>query len=404
MVIRELYLRRIRPFYDSELFKVITGIRRSGKSTLMLQIVDEIRAKDVSEDHIIVINFEMYRYRKLMQPDALNDYVEEHIQDSDKYYLFFDEIQNVTDFELVINSFRATHDVSIFLTGSTSKLLSGELSSHLGGRTLSFRVMPFTFHEVQQLLEEKGKEMDVRRLLQEYIQWGGFPLVWSVDGAEERTFVLSNLYDSIVLKDIILRNQIKSPVILEKILTYVIANTSTLFSGNRIAGVLTSQALKVSAPVVNAYLKSIVDACVVDQVERYDIRGSKVLAYEAKLYVCDLGFFHLKKNRVKDEYNFIVETIIYNELIARGYHVYVGKTQKGEIDFVVTKNQQRFYIQAAYLMESEQTREREFGAYANVRDAYPKYVISMDPITQDENGVRHLNLLEFLEDETLISQ
>ena len=404
MVIRELYLRRIRPFYDSELVKVITGIRRAGKSTLMLQIVDEIRAKDVSEDHIIVINFEMYRYRELMQPDALNDYVEERIQNSDKYYLFFDEIQNVTDFELVINSFRATHDVSIFLTGSTSKLLSGELSSHLGGRTLSFRVMPFTFHEVQQLLEEKGKEMDVRRLLQEYIQWGGFPLVWSVDGAEERTFVLSNLYDSIVLKDIILRNQIKSPVILEKILTYVIANTSTLFSGNRIAGVLTSQALKVSAPVVNAYLKSIVDACVVDQVERYDIRGSKVLAYEAKLYVCDLGFFFLKKNRVKDEYNFIVETIIYNELIARGYHVYVGKTQKGEIDFVVTKNQQRFYIQAAYLMESEQTREREFGAYANVRDAYPKYVISMDPITQDENGVRHLNLLEFLEDETLISK
>ena len=346
----------------------------------------------------------MYRYRNLMQPDALNDYVEGRIRDQEKYYLFFDEIQNVTDFELVINSFRAGHDVSIFLTGSTSKLLSGELSSHLGGRTLSFRVMPFTFHEVRQLLEEKGKKVDVRQLLPEYIQWGGFPLVWSVDGAEDRTFVLSNLYDSIVLKDIILRNDIKSPVILEKILTYVIANTSTLFSGNRIAGVLTSQALKVSAPVVNAYLKSIVDACVVDQVERYDIRGSKVLAYEAKLYVCDLGFFHLKKNRVKDEYNFVVETIIYNELVARGYHVYVGKTPKGEIDFVVTKNQKRFYIQATYLMESEQTREREFGAYANVRDAYPKYVISMDPMTQDENGVRHLGLLEFLEDEALIPQ
>ncbi len=404
MVLRELYLRRIRPFYDSELVKVITGIRRSGKSTLMLQIVDEIRAKGVPEDHIIVINFEMYRYRNLMQPDALNDYVEGRIRDQEKYYLFFDEIQNVTDFELVINSFRAGHDVSIFLTGSTSKLLSGELSSHLGGRTLSFRVMPFTFHEVRQLLEEKGKKVDVRQLLPEYIQWGGFPLVWSVDGAEDRTFVLSNLYDSIVLKDIILRNDIKSPVILEKILTYVIANTSTLFSGNRIAGVLTSQALKVSAPVVNAYLKSIVDACVVDQVERYDIRGSKVLAYEAKLYVCDLGFFHLKKNRVKDEYNFVVETIIYNELVARGYHVYVGKTPKGEIDFVVTKNQKRFYIQATYLMESEQTREREFGAYANVRDAYPKYVISMDPMTQDENGVRHLGLLEFLEDEALIPQ
>lgn len=402
MVIRELYLRRIRPFYDSEFVKVITGIRRSGKSTLMQQIVDEIRAKGIADDHIIVINFEMYRYRKLMAPDALNDYVEERLTGSGKYYLFFDEIQNVTDFELVINSFRAGHDVSIFLTGSTSKLLSGELSSHLGGRTLSFRVMPFTFHEVEQLLAEKGKQVDRTQLLQDYIQWGGFPLVWSVDGEEERAFILSNLYDSIVLKDIVLRNQIKSPVILEKILTYVIANTSTQFSGNRIAGVLTSQALKVSAPVVNAYLKSIVDACVVDQVERYDIRGSKVLAYEAKLYVCDLGFFHLKKNRVKDEYNFIVETLVYNELIARGYHVYVGKTQKGEIDFVVTKNGQRFYIQATYLMESAETREREFDAYANVRDAYPKYVISMDSITQDENGVRHLGLLEFLTDESLI--
>ena len=402
MVIRELYLRRIRPFYDSEFVKVITGIRRAGKSTLMQQIVDEIRAKGVPEDHIIVINFEAYRCRKLMQPDALNDYVEALIQDGAKHYLFFDEIQNVTDFELVVNSFRASHDVSIFLTGSTSKLLSGELSSHLGGRTLSFRVLPFTFHEVKELLAEKGTTGDARSLLPAYIQWGGFPLVWSVDGAEERTFVLSNLYDSIVLKDIVLRNAIKSPVILEKILTYVIANTSTQFSGNRIAGVLTSQALKVSAPIVNAYLKSIVDACVVDQVERYDIRGSKVLAYEAKIYVCDLGFFHLKKNRVKDEYNFIVETLVYNELVARGYHVYVGKTPKGEIDFVVEKNQQRFYIQATYLMESEETRAREFGAYAHVRDAYPKYVISMDPITQDENGVRHLGLLEFLEDETLL--
>ena len=242
------------------------------------------------------------------------------------------------------------------------------------------------------------------------------PMV-QLDGGRFATSDLNDLYRRVINRnnrlrrlmgmdapDIILRNDIKSPVILEKILTYVIANTSTLFSGNRIAGVLTSQALKVSAPVVNAYLKSIVDACVVDQVERYDIRGSKVLAYEAKLYVCDLGFFHLKKNRVKDEYNFVVETIIYNELVARGYHVYVGKTPKGEIDFVVTKNQKRFYIQATYLMESEQTREREFGAYANVRDAYPKYVISMDPMTQDENGVRHLGLLEFLEDEALIPQ
>lgn len=403
MVIRENYLRKIRPFYDSELVKVITGIRRCGKSTLMGQIVDEIRGLGVPEDHILVINFELYKYRKLMNPDAFNDYVEEKLADNQKYYLFFDEIQNVKDFELVVNSFRAGHNVSIFLTGSTSKLLSGELSSHLGGRTISFRIMPFTFHEIEELVREMGKTFDRMKLFEEYIRWGGFPLVWSVAAGEDREVVLSNLYDSIVLKDIVLRNRINSPVILEKILSYIIANSSTAFSGNRVAGVLTSQALKISPPIVNAYIRAIEDACVVNRAERYDIRGSRVLSYEEKLYVSDLGFFHLKKNRVKDEYNFIVETLVYNELLARGYHVYVGKTQKGEIDFIAEKNQKKCYIQAAYLMADEKTRAREFGAYADIRDNYPKYVISLDPITRSENGIQHLNLLDFLENETLIT-
>jgi len=403
MVIRENYLRKIRPFYNSELVKVITGIRRCGKSTLMGQIVDEIRGLGVPEDHILVINFELYKYRKLMNPDAFNDYVEERLSDGKKYYLFFDEIQNVKDFELVVNSFRAGHNVSIFLTGSTSKLLSGELSSHLGGRTISFRIMPFTFHEIEELVMEMGMTFDRMKLFEEYIRWGGFPLVWSVAAGEDRELVLSNLYDSIVLKDIVLRNHISSPVILDKILSYIIANSSTAFSGNRVAGVLTSQALKISPPIVNAYIRAIEDACVVNRAERYDIRGSRVLSYEEKMYVSDLGFFHLKKNRVKDEYNFIVETLIYNELLARGYHVYVGKTQKGEIDFIAERNQKKCYIQAAYLMADEKTRAREFGAYADIRDNYPKYVISLDPITRDENGIQHLNLLDFLEDETLIT-
>lgn len=403
MVIRENYLRKIRPFYNSELVKVITGIRRCGKSTLMGQIVDEIRGLGVPEDHILVINFELYKYRKLMNPDAFNDYAEERLSDGKKYYLFFDEIQNVKDFELVVNSFRAGHNVSIFLTGSTSKLLSGELSSHLGGRTISFRIMPFTFHEIEELVMEMGMTFDRMKLFEEYIRWGGFPLVWSVAAGEDRELVLSNLYDSIVLKDIVLRNHISSPVILDKILSYIIANSSTAFSGNRVAGVLTSQALKISPPIVNAYIRAIEDACVVNRAERYDIRGSRVLSYEEKMYVSDLGFFHLKKNRVKDEYNFIVETLIYNELLARGYHVYVGKTQKGEIDFIAERNQKKCYIQAAYLMADEKTRAREFGAYADIRDNYPKYVISLDPITRDENGIQHLNLLDFLEDETLIT-
>ena len=394
MVIRELYLNRIRPFYNSELVKVITGIRRCGKSTILRQIIAEIKQQGITEEHIIYINFEDFKYHRLMEAEPFYEYVENKIADTEKYYLFFDEIQNVNEFELVINSFRATHNVSIFITGSNSKLLSGELATHLSGRTVAFKILPFNFSE---FCEYKAAEsQDYEKLFSEYITYGGLPLVCAAEDAETKNVILNNIYDAVVLKDIVMRNKISSPVALEKILDYVIGNSSLTISGNAIANTLTTAGKKVSAPVVYDYLKYIVDACVCDKVPRYDIRGKKMLAFEEKYYVCDLGFLHLKKNRVKDEYNYIMETVCYNELVARGYKVYIGKTWKGEIDFLAERDSKLIYIQVAYLLNDEKTIEREFGAYEKITDNYPKYVLTMDKHTISRDGIIHYNLLDFL--------
>ncbi len=310
--------------------------------------------------------------------------------------MFIDEIQNVDEFELVINSFRATHDVSIFITGSNSKLLSGELATHLSGRTILFRVMPFSFKEYCQCKKENGSVKSREALLDEYIKWGGFPLVCKEEEESSKEVILSNIFDSVVLKDIVMRNKVASPVALEKVVEYVVANSSTTISGNGIAAALADEKQTVSAPTIYDYLRYNAEACVCDKVSRYDIRGKKILSYEEKTYVCDLGFFQLKKNRVKDEYNYIVETICYNELIARGYKVYIGKTYKGEVDFIATKGEEKFYVQAAYLLSDENVIRREFGAYDSIQDNYPKYVISLDRIMVERDGIIHMNLIDFL--------
>lgn len=396
MVKRERYLQRIRPFYDSEMVKVITGIRRCGKSTLMQQIIAEIQQRNVADDHIIYINFESYKFRKISNPDALYEYVENKIKDNKKYYLFIDEIQNVPEFELVINSFRATHNISIFITGSNSKLLSGELATHLSGRTLSFRIMPFCFKEFAAFYEEKGEHIPSEQLLDSYMLWGGFPLTCKEENDSEKEVLLSNIYDSVVLKDVVMRNKIASVTALDRVLEYVIANSPLTISGNTIASSLKADDINVSVPTVYDYLKYISDACICDKVPRYDIRGKKVLSFEEKIYVCDLGFFHLKKNRSKEEYGHIVETICYNELISRGYQVYVGKTYKSEVDFIAQRGTEKFYLQAAYLLNNDETVEREFGAYRSIEDNYPKYVISTDRIPMSRDGIIHKNLCNWL--------
>lgn len=396
MVKRELYLKRIRPFFDSELVKVISGVRRSGKSTVMVQIIEELKANGVEDDQILYINVEDLQFQAITTADALYAYIKEHMHHTRKTYLFIDEIQNVERFELVVNSFRATADMSIFITGSNSKLLSGELASHLTGRTVSFKILPFTFKEYLDFQRSRGSTKEKAALFEEYLTWGGFPLVAKEEDREVKHVVLSNQYDSIVLKDIILRNRVASPHALQRVLDYIIANSSATISGNTIARSLSDEGRRVSAPTIYDYLKYIEEACICDRVARYDIRGKTVLSFMEKVYVCDLGFFTLRKNRVKDEFGYLFETLCYNELVARGYTVYIGKTHKGEVDFIAEKDGLRSYYQVAYLLSTEETINREFDAFLAIKDNYPKYLLTMDVLRLSRDGVIHMNIMDWL--------
>lgn len=241
----------------------------------------------------------------------------------------------------------------------------------------------------------RGQNGTLDENMKEYLTWGGFPMVCKEMDENSKMVILSNIFDSVVLKDIVMRNKVASPAALEIVLEYLVANSSTTISGNGIAASLSDGGQPVSAPMVYDYMRFITDACVCDKVSRYDIRGKKILSFEEKTYVCDLGFFHIKKSRVKDEYNYVIETLCYNELISRGYQVYIGKTHKGEIDFIATRGSEKIYVQAVYLLADETVAEREFGAYRNVQDHYPQYVVSMDKMTVSRDGITHMNLIDF---------
>ncbi len=403
MIIRERYLKQIRPFYDSEMIKVIMGVRRCGKSTLLQQIISELKVShDLDDDQILYLNFEDFRYSHLLESQSFYDYVEPCILTDKRMYLFFDEIQNIDKFELVINSFRATHDnVSIFLTGSNTKLLSGELATHLGGRTLSFRMLPFSFAEYVQLGEHT---VSADELLSQYMQFGGFPLVCKESSYESKYVQLRNLYDSIVYQDVIRKNRYHSAITIETILNYLVANSSTTISPKKIVSELKKEGIEITIPTLYEYLNTFQESGLVQLIPRYDIRGKRMLSFQEKSYACDLGLFSILKNRIKDELSYITETLVFNELVSRAYTVYIGKTYKGEVDFIAERSDGwRCYIQVAYLMVTEETRNREFGAFRSIRDNYPKFVISQDPICSDRDGIKHLRLTDFLLDPDLLS-
>ena len=395
MVKREAYLRKIRPFYESDLIKVIIGIRRCGKSVLLKQIMKEIEEKGIAEDHILYLNFENLDFAMLEDAMALHQYVKERIKDESKYYLFFDEIQNVKQFERAINSFRAAMNVSIFVTGSNSKLLSGELATLLSGRYVSFRMLPFCFREVCMAKGLERTEVTDEMLL-EYITWGGMPQRFQFHTEEETKVFLTDLYNSIVLRDIFERGQMKDIDILNRIIEYIVSNPSQTFSPTSIGKYFESVNRKISTETIYNYMELISSAMIMNKAMRYDVRGKRVLTRFDKYYLTDAGLGRIKNSGFKLEIGALLENAVYNELLVRGYEVYVGKIAKGEIDFVAVKDGQKEYYQVAYLLASDEVVEREFGAYKNVADNYPKYVLSMDKFDFSRDGIIHKNVVDFL--------
>lgn len=398
MLIRRKYLERIRPFYSSDLIKVLIGIRRSGKSVLLKQIKSELMNEGVDKSHIIYINFEDLAYAHLTSEMALYEYILEKMTGEDKYYLMFDEIQNVNNFEKVINSFRATHNCSIFLTGSNGKLLSGELATHLSGRYVTFTIMPFSFAEICQL---KGltRDHNLDEAFMEFLNYGGMPQRFKMQSETETKVYLRDLYNSIVLRDIIQRGKTRDVDILNRVVEYMVMNTSQTFSAKSIAKYFESVDRKISAQTIYEYIEYISSSLIMNKAVRYDIRGKRILTRSDKYYLTDLGLSKINNTGFKTEIGPLIENIVYNELISRGYEVYVGKTLKGEIDFIVMDGDNRLYFQVCYLLADKKVVKREFSAFDSVNDHYPKFVLSMDKVDFSREGIRHRNIIDFLLDD-----
>lgn len=393
---RELYMKQIRPYYDVDLIKVITGVRRSGKSILLNTIRDELIEQGVDGDHIIYINLEDMDYEFIQTASDLNKEMKTRRIDEKKYYIFLDEIQHVKEFEKALASFRATWNVSLFVTGSNSTLLSGELATLLTGRTVEFEILPFSFLEMKEYFELNNMEFK-EEMFYEYLKWGGFPLRFDFKEETSVRRYLTNLYESIVNRDIIKKTGGFDKKTFIDISLYILANAGKEFSAENIIKYYEAKNKAViSRRTVYNYIDKMKKAFLIHAVPRYYITGKAALKSREKYYAVDMGFRTINTNTIHFEDTFFLENIVYNELLVRGYQVFTGKTYKGEVDFVAIKDGKKCFIQVAYLLADKETIQREFGAYRPITDASPKYVMSLDKIDLSKDGIVHMNIIDFL--------
>ena len=400
MLKRDEYIKKIVPFIDKDVIKVLTGIRRSGKSVMLKLLMEELKNRGINENQFIYINFENLKYRKLNNYERLYDFILNKVDDKYKsYYIFLDEIQEVEEWERCVNSLRVDEDFKfdIYITGSNAKLLSGELSTYLAGRYIEFVVYPFSFKEFFEIMKEKNKEIDLKEAFQDYVKFGGMPFLHNLDYNFEASMqYLQDLYASIILKDITRRNNIRDTDLLERIINYVVMNIGNTFSATSISKFFKSENRKVATETILNYIKACEEAFLVYRVARNDLLGKKILNVNEKYYIADHGIREAIMENNQKDINQVLENIVYFEMLRRGYNVKIGKVDNLEVDFVCKKNDETIYIQVSYLLASEDTKEREFSVLENIKDNYPKYVLSMDEFDMSRNGIKHMNLIEFL--------
>ena len=392
MIKREKYLEEIRKVMGKQVIKVLLGMRRVGKSTLLLQIQEELLSQGVEKEQIISLNFEWLEFESLKEYKTLYDFIESKKVKGKKSYVFLDEVQEVEGFEKVVNSLNAKGDTEIFITGSNSKLLSGELATYLTGRFYTIEILPLSYKEVS---EGFSKSEDI---FLEYLRTGGMPGKFQFE--EERTAknYLMDMYQSILLRDIVKRYNVRDVDLLQRFMSYLINNIGQIFSAVTITNYLKSEGRKLSKETIYNYIEAAKSTYLVYGVPRYNIKGKELMKTNEKYFINDLGIRNLYFNNEKD-IGQALENIVYLELRRRGYEIYVGKYEDKEVDFIAVDGEKTTYIQVTYLLAEEATIEREFSALEAIEDNFPKIVISMDRINRSRNGVEHKNIIDFLLEE-----
>lgn len=404
LFVREKYLCKIRGFYhECDVIKVLTGVRRCGKSSIMNLIVRELLAQGVVEDNILYFNLDKKPYIKVDTADKLDALIEQHNTVSGKKYLFIDEVQNVKNFEVILNAWREEGDFSIFITGSNSYLLSGELVTKLTGRYLEFNILPLSFDEYLDAKKHFNKPISSsdQTELRNYIVEGGFPFAVKLDSIEDKRTYVRNLVNEIYEKDIKKRVKIKNKSVFDSVMAYVINNFGATTSVNNIVESLAKNHINVKRETVNKYIEALVSAKVLMPCNRFDMKSKKSLAGEKKFYLSDLSFYFATNTDNRINFGPTLENIVYTYAVGLDYSVSVGKVGKLECDFVLRSSTLDYsYVQVAYtILSSRETEEREYRSLENITwDNYPKYLLTTDTIIQKRNGIIHANLVDFIKD------
>ena len=395
MICRDFYIQKIRPFIDKDVVKVMSGIRRSGKSVMLELIQRELLEQGRSEDSIIMLNFESRLLPFAKNVQSAFDYLKPLL--SEKKYLFFDEIQDLPGWEELVNSLMIDFDVDIYITGSNAKLLSGELATYLGGRYVEIKIYPFSFAEILDIMRETQEEVNEAEAFLHYLSYGGMPFIYQNKMEEQAALMyLEDLFDSIILKDVAQRNKIRDIGAFKNLLLYFIAEIGNTYSAASIKKYLKNENRSVSTETLYNYIEYCKDACILQMVSREELIGKKILQFQEKIYLTDHGLRQAVYGHNQRDINQILENIVFMELLRRDYNVTIGKANTREVDFVAKKREKRIYVQVAYMLADEKTVEREFGVLEEIPDNYPKFVITMDEIERSRNGILHRNIREFL--------
>lgn len=399
MIKRKFYLEKIVKLIDTEDIKVITGVRRCGKTVLLKQIIDELENRGIASENIIYMSFESSKYKNIRNDDDLDEFIFSKTNNlNGKIYLLFDEIQKVKNWEVSLNSYRVDLECDIYITGSNSQLLSGELATLISGRYISINMLPFSFKELIQYYDEMHENIDEIKLFEQYLSYGGFPGLLNYENEEKEKY-LYDLYSTIVLNDILYKNKVKDLDLLERLMEFMISNIGQLFSANSISKYIKNENRKTTPHTIINYMDYAINAFIFYQIKRENIKQKRKLLISDKYYLVDSGFYFIFNGSTQRNWGQLLENIVFLELIRQGYSITIGKIQDLEVDFVCRKANQIKYIQVSQSILDENTRKREFKSLEKISDSYPKYVISMDSFDFSANGIIHLNIIDFLKSE-----